>query len=184
MIDDVVSRCQKGEDQAFFELFHIHGEMIQKIIFRITRNTEWQRDIFQDVAEQIIENIATFRGECKFTTWLYRITVNSALLFLKRENKYKNMIPFDETTIPDGLLEESELGRIHRKKIFDETIRALNTLSADYKEILSLFYCAERSIGEISELIGKSNGAVKAVLWKGRRAIIKKLKTQGLMKVL
>jgi RNA polymerase sigma-70 factor, ECF subfamily len=179
MVDDLVGRCQQGDRRAFQELFRLHGGMIQKISFRMTHNQEWQRDIFQEVVRQVIDNIESFRGECKFTTWLYRITVNAALRFLQNEGVYKNMAPFDEETARpangksalDGTAENEEFGRV---------MKVFSTLPGEYRNVLSLFYFAEKSVEEIAEQLGKSGGAVKAVLWKGRRAIVKELRKQGL----
>ena len=184
MLDDVVRRCQDGERSAFQELFRLHGGMIQKVSIRMTRNAEWQRDIFQEVVQQVIDNIAGFRGECKFTTWLYRITVNAALRFLQREGNYKNMTPFEETIEALDAGDDGALDLTAKNEMFGHTMGALMTLPGEYRNILSLFYFAERTIEEIAEATGKSGGAVKAILWKGRRAIIKKLNKQGLMKAL
>jgi RNA polymerase sigma factor (sigma-70 family) len=184
MIDEVVRRCQSGERSAFYELFRLHGGMIQKIAIRMTRNTEWQKDIFQDVVTQVFEKIEGFRGECKFTTWLYRITVNAALRFLQREEGPKKELLFDETIgcpeNPGG----GALGLLERKEALFSTTRVLSALPREQGEILSLFYFAEQSVEEIARQTGKSEGAVKAVLWKGRRAIVTTLKKQGLLKVL
>jgi RNA polymerase sigma-70 factor, ECF subfamily len=183
MVDEVVRRCQEGDRSAFQELFRLHGGMIQKISIRMTRNQEWQRDIFQEVVRQVIDNIKSFRGECKFTTWLYRITVNAAVLFLKREGTYKNMTPIEDEILDRGNGGDGALGWVAKKEMFGHAMEAIMTLPHENRNIVSLFYFAERSIEEISELTGKSGGAIKAVLWKSRRAIIKKLKQQGLMKV-
>jgi RNA polymerase sigma-70 factor, ECF subfamily len=183
MLDDVVCRCQKGEEGAFHELFRLHGGMIQKITMRMTRNAEWQSDIFQDVVEQVIENISSFRGECAFSTWLYRVTVNAALGFLQKEGNYKNILPFDdETTLPAA--RENGGPSLERREMFTHAVQALMTLPQENKDILSLFYFADRPVEEIARLTGKSDGAIKAILWKGRRAIIKYLKKQGLLKEL
>jgi RNA polymerase sigma-70 factor (ECF subfamily) len=182
MLDDVVLRCQSGDKRAFFELFRLYGGMIQKISIRMTHDAEWQRDIFQDVVEQVIDNIKSFRGECKFSTWLYRITVNAALRFLQREGRYTSMAPLDEAASEYGAQEEGILNRLEQKEMFSHTMKVLMSLPTRYKSILSLFYFADRPIEEIAKLTGKSEGAVKALLWKGRRHIIRKLKQQGLLK--
>jgi RNA polymerase sigma-70 factor (ECF subfamily) len=139
MIDDIVRRCQKGDERAFHELFHLHGGMIQKIALRMTRNTEWRRDIFQDVVEQVINNIAKFRGECKFTTWLYRITVNAALRFLQREGTYKNMLSVEDEAVLDHTAREGgALSHVERKEMFGHIMAALMVLPREYKDVLSL----------------------------------------------
>jgi RNA polymerase sigma-70 factor (ECF subfamily) len=176
MLDDIVRRCREGETRAFRELFLLHGGMIQKISFRMTRNPEWQRDIFQEVVQQVIGGIGSFRGECKFTTWLYRITVNAALRFLQKEGIYKNMVPFDETAVPHAASGEGVLDSLERREMFLQIRNTLMTLPAGYRKVLSLFYFADMTIDEITGLTGKSNGAIKAMLWKGRRAMAKKLK--------
>jgi DNA-directed RNA polymerase specialized sigma24 family protein len=60
----------------------------------------------------------------------------------------------------------------------------MKQLQKEYRDILSLFYFGEQSIEEIAKVTGKSNGAIKAVLWKGRLAIVKNLKKQGVFNLL
>jgi RNA polymerase sigma factor (sigma-70 family) len=182
MSDELVRRCQNGDRKAFLELFKLHGEMIQKISIRMTRNAEWQRDIFQDVVRQVIGSIRGFRGECKFTTWLYRITVNASLRFLQKENNYKNMLPIDFVEDNHAFQENGIHNQIERNETVGCIMSILIKMPAENRNILSLFYFAERTIEEIANSTGKSEGAIKAVLWKGRQTIIKNLKKQGFFK--
>jgi RNA polymerase sigma factor (sigma-70 family) len=184
MVDELVRRCQEGDETAFMELFRAYGSMIQKVTFKITRRQEWQRDIYQDVVSRVIENINTFRGDCKFTSWLYRITVNCAFAAISKEIPYQKMdhvetsdeYPVEELPDANDLFEGKErFGRI---------INIIRQFHRDCREIFSLFYFGEQSVEEIAMATGKSNGAVKAVLWKGRRAIVKELKKQGVFNLL
>ena len=176
MVDELVRRCQAGEENAINELFRLHGTMIHNISFRMTRNPEWQLDIFQEVVRKVIDNIGSFKGESKFTTWLYRITVNEALRFVQKERMCKNQVSLDETAPSHASKEEGALSVIERKELFTHIMNALSKLPEEYRKTLSLFYFADRTIEEIAEVMGKSKGAIKAILWKGRRAIVKKVK--------
>lgn len=182
MSDELVRRCQNGDKKAFQELFKCHGEMIQKISMRMTRNCEWQRDIFQDVVRQVIGSINDFRGECKFTTWLYRITVNASIRFLQKEKTYKNMLPIDIIEDSHVFQENGILRQVERDETVGHIMSVLIKMPAENRNIISLFYFAERSIEEIASSVGKSEGTVKKALWKGRQEIIKNLKKQGLFK--
>jgi RNA polymerase sigma-70 factor (ECF subfamily) len=182
MSDELVRRCQNGDGKAFQELFRLHGDMIQKISMRMTRNADWQRDIFQDVVRQVIGSIRDFRGECKFTTWLYRITVNASLRFLQKENGYKNMLPIDIVEETHAFGDNGIHNQLERDEMVGHIMSILIKMPAENQNIISLFYFAERTIEEIANSTGKSEGAIKAVLWKGRKSIIKNLKKQGVFK--
>jgi len=63
---------------------------------RLTRNPQLQEDIFQEVVMRVIRKISEFRGNCKFSTWVSRITVNVTFSMLSREGVHKNALGLDE----------------------------------------------------------------------------------------
>lgn len=184
MVDELIRRCQEGDTGAFVELFRIHGSMIQKVAFKITRQQDWQRDIYQDVVGKVIEHIKSFRGECKFATWLYRITVNCAFAVIAKETPYRKMERIGPGDDFPGKNSPASHDFFENKERFNRIMGVIRRLNNDYRTVLSMFYFGERSVEEIAQATKKSSGAIKVALWKGRRAIIKELKKQGVFNLL
>lgn len=179
--NELIRLSQNGDRSALEKLLADHARLIQTVSGRMTRNPEMQEDIFQEVVVRVIRGIRGFKGNCKFSTWLYRITANVTLTMLEKEGWYKNMADFDETPehgMPQGQRADET---IERKDLFRHAMAAVTEMAEEKREIFSLFYFADAGIDEIARQTGKSQTAVKAVLFKGRREIAGRLKKQGLL---
>jgi RNA polymerase sigma-70 factor (ECF subfamily) len=178
--NDLIRRCQDGDKNALQDLLAANSRLIQTVSARMTRNPDLQQDIFQEVIIRVMSGIRGFKGNCKFSTWLYRITVNVTLTMLEKENWYKKMADIDDT--PEHFIkqEQGPNETIERKDLFRHAMNAVTKMAPGNREIFSLFYFADASIDEISRQTGKSGNAIKAVLFKGRKEIADRLKKQGL----
>jgi RNA polymerase sigma-70 factor (ECF subfamily) len=180
VIQSLMQRCQEGEQEAFSELFKRFGQLIQNVSFRITRNPELQKDIFQEVVGSVIKNIGSFRGECAFSTWLFTVTSNIALNAIRKEHR-ETVTASYETVDERGTQEaRDQLQNVEHNELMGHVRTALAMLPPDGRRIMALFYFKELSIQEIARTTGKSQGAIKAVLFKARLKIIKHLHKQGL----
>jgi RNA polymerase sigma-70 factor (ECF subfamily) len=180
--NDLVARCRQGDQQAFHDLVRIHGSIIAGIARRMAFNRDLEKEIFQEVAVRVIESIAKFEGRCRLSTWLYRITVNAALNVLAKEKSGRSAVSLEslpDLRAPSG--EGNALDRAAERELFLKARQGLLSLPQGNQEILSAFYFAEMSVNEIARDVGKSAGAVKAVLFKGRKAIAEYLKKQGVI---
>jgi len=179
-INDLVRRSRQGDNNALGDLVRSHSRLIQAVSARMTRNMQMQEDIFQEVVLRVIRGIRGFNQTCKFSTWLYRITVNVALTALAKEGGHTKTLGLDEAPEqPDGhgrSMEES----LERREMFRNAMKAVLRMPEKNREIFSMFYFADTSVTEIAGQTGKSETAVKAVLFKGRKEIVKHLKKQGL----
>jgi DNA-directed RNA polymerase specialized sigma24 family protein len=94
---ELVSCFVKTQDEASFkEIVDRQGEKIYRTALRITRNSTWAEDVLQEVLLKLFEKLETFHGECKFSTWLYSVTVNASLAYLRAEKKYRNDLSYEE----------------------------------------------------------------------------------------
>lgn len=179
--DDLVLRSRQGDKQALGDLIISFAGMIQAVSGRMSRDRQLQEDIFQEVVLRVIRSIKDFKGACKFSTWLYRITVNVTLTLLSREGWYKKMAGLDE--IPEHCMQDNchTEESVERKRLLGHAMMVVETLSMENREIFSLFYFADASVDEIAGQTGKSKNAVKAILFKARRAIAKDMRKKGLM---
>jgi RNA polymerase sigma-70 factor, ECF subfamily len=178
---DLVALSQQGDAGALKELLLSNSRLIQAVSARMTRNPQMQEDIFQEVVMRVIRKISDFKGNCKFSTWLYRITVNVALTVLAKEGWYKKTVGLEE--VPEHAMKSEQTieDTVDRRHALKEIMALVIKMSQRNREVFSLFYFADASIDEIARQTGMRSNGIKAILFKGRRMITKHLRTKGLL---
>lgn len=162
----LIKRCKKCENQAFRDLILKHSEMIQRIATRMCYQDYLREDIFQEVVKTVILSIKNFKGRSKFSTWLYRITVNTALKMIQKEKRLvRNKKPEEVISEDNAAL---HLERAEEKR---HVLIALSNLPKRQRECASMFYYAEMAVSEIAEELSIKENAVKTALFKARRNI-------------
>ena len=79
-LTDLVERCKAGDGLAFREVFRNHRADVARLVLRMTGRPGDLEDLVQDVFLQVYRSIKDFRGQSRFSTWLYRLTVNVVLM--------------------------------------------------------------------------------------------------------
>src|SRR3990170_2792651 len=99
-----------NNERAFQEIVNRYANKIYRLAFKITRDYHSAEEILQEVFLTLINKIDTFRGESKFSSWLYRVTAYAAYMHLRNHKKYENevslenYVPYDENgTLMDGI---------------------------------------------------------------------------------
>src|ERR1700721_1856385 len=80
----LVRRAQRGDEQAFATLFHLHKKRVYSVCLQMTKDVADAEDLTQEAFLQVFRNVNSFRGDSAFSTWLYRIAVNTVLMKLRR----------------------------------------------------------------------------------------------------
>jgi len=178
----LVTQSQQGDKGALGELLRANSRLIQSVSARLTRNPQLQEDIFQEVVIRVIRKIGEFKGNCKFSTWLYRVTINVSFSMMAKEGAHGKTVALDD--IPDMAhnsrpdIDEA----IDNGRIFKNAVSLIAAMTKNNREVFSMFYFADASLSEIAQQTGKSENAIKAILFKGRKQITKHLKKNGLLK--
>jgi len=102
-----------NDDQAFELIVSRYMEKIYNLAYRITRDHYQSEDVLQEVYITLIKKLHTFRGDSKFSSWLYRITANASYMLLRAEKKYENDISLENYVPYDS--KGTLMGRIHHK---------------------------------------------------------------------
>ncbi len=173
--EEVIGLYLKTQVSAYFSILYkrYSGKVFSKCI-SLLKNEELAQDATQDIFMKIYLNLAKFSGKSKFSTWVYSITYNYCIDFLRRKKKEKNLFSEDiENTaepieeVPDKELLEMEVARL---KVILEKIP-----SGD-KAVLMMKYQDDLSIKEISEVLDKSESAVKMKIKRAKHKAHKKYK--------
>ena len=186
---EFVTLCQRGDVDAFRPLVEKHQKRMVNIAYRMMGDYDAACEVVQDAFFQAYKAIRKFRGEARFSTWLYRIVINLSKNRIKqmktrleREGVSLNApIETEEGEVPhDPPAEDpSALEQMERKEVQTAVQVCISALDDDYREVLVLRDIQELSYNEIGEILKIPGGTVKSRLFRARDAL-----KEGLKKVL
>jgi RNA polymerase sigma-70 factor, ECF subfamily len=167
----LVERCQRGDAEAFRELFRAHRQDVARLAQRMLGRTIDLEDIIQEVFLQVHRSIRDFRHGARFSTWLYRVTVNVVLMHRRAA---KSRPSFSEA--PEGVaavdqrpLSDDQLERQRRVAAFH---RLLDRLSEKKRLVFVLHELEGLSPGEIAKIVGSPVLTVRTRLFYARRELL------------
>jgi RNA polymerase sigma-70 factor (ECF subfamily) len=132
------------------------------------KNQEEAEDLTQDVFLQVYQKISSFQGTAAFTTWLYRLTVNMVLMYMRRKHRWQAEESLDRDEL-HGLVEKQISQRSDRSWVEPVDLeKAINCLPNGYRVVFLLHDVEGYEHTEISQLLGISVGTAKSQLHKAR----------------
>jgi RNA polymerase sigma-70 factor (ECF subfamily) len=172
---DLIKRAQRGDAEAFASLFHAHKMRIYSLCLRMTNNTAEAEDLAQEAFLQVFRKLATFRAESAFSTWVYRIAVNTVLMHFRKKSPCR--ISLDESYCDHGDSKPMRReygtrdGRLETSITRVALTRAISELPEGYRVIFILHEVDGYQHREIAELLGCSVGTSKSQLHKAKLRI-------------
>lgn len=171
----LVNKAVKGDNSAFEALMEKHMGIIYNIALRMTANQDDAEDMTQEIMIKIFRSLGSFKGNSKFSTWIYRVAVNTCLDELKKKKNKKhlsldaeisgddgeNQIEIkDDSPSPEKLAEQNELR--------DMVAAAVKLLSDEHRAVIVLRDIRGMSYSEIAGILGCSDGTVKSRISRAR----------------
>lgn len=173
---ELIRRAQKGDTEAFRTLVETYQTAVYRLALR-TCGESGAEDAAQEAFVAAWRGLPRFRGECKFSTWLYRLTTNAAIDYLRREQKQRT-----DTTVDDLLLEDdspSPQEQAERSETQQRVRKALAALSDEHRQILLLRYMQELDYGEIAAALHIGEGTVKSRINRAKARLRELLAQEG-----
>jgi len=172
---DLVHATQAGDVSAFEELVDRYDRKLLRIAEHITHNREDSQDAVQEAFLKAFQHVGDFREHSQFSTWLIRITVNQALMKLRKRRTTKE-VSLDEDFQAEGRLLPREVAdwapnpeELYRaSELRDILIKALEGLRPILRTVFVLRDVEGLSIDQTGEILDLSSAAVKARLWRAR----------------
>lgn len=171
-----------GNQQSFEELIKRYSNKAYSLAARLTRNAEDAEEVLQDVFVTVFRKIDGFEGKSSFSSWLYRVTVNAALMKLrkKRQNQtvlVDDMQPQTKEAIINKKCENSDCDSITlRNQIFDVLEDAIQKLPDDYRPVFILRDVDGLTSREVSKILDLTVPAVKSRLHRSRMMLRRRLR--------
>jgi len=180
---ELISRFTKGCTISFETLVSRYETKVHNLAMRLTRNSEDAEEVLQDVFVTVYRKISGFEGKAKFSSWLYRITVNASFMKLRKRKQDKSvslddMLPHLQNK---AITQRNAFGARCDSLAMNNEIRealegAIDKLPEEYKAVFVLRDIDGLSNKEVGEILSLSIPAVKSRLHRSRLMLRKKLK--------
>ena len=181
-----IAAAKRGQTAAFDELWQSHSKRILRTTYRITKNREDAEDALQDSFLSAFLHINEFDGRARFSTWLTRIAINSALTILRKKRPSLEL-PLDDRGDHGGsrsfesiLCHAPNPEEHHSQRERDGIVRgAVCELRSTMRQAVELHKLQEYSLQETAKMMGLSLTAAKTRLFRAKAALRKSLKPQS-----
>lgn len=190
-IETIVKKVQDGDDNAFGEIVETYKSLVFNAVCRVLsaagRATDSAEELAEDTFVKAWRNIKAFRGDCAFSTWIYRIAVNTARDSLRSERRHPTVsitVEDDDegetkewdlpVTSGDGVPEDA----LERKETIIAVRRAIEALPDEMRKIIVMRDLNDMSYADIAEVLGLELGTVKSRINRAR-AQLKKILIEG-----
>lgn len=172
----LIQQCLDGDTAAFSEIVERYQNFAYTIALRMLRHKEEAEEVAQDSFIKAFDSLDSFRGESRFSTWLYRIVYHKSLDRIKKNHRQQSFELIEEIT--DNRVDQIENGlevllSAERKQIIKNCIEKLGQTEA---VVVSLFYFEEQTVKEISVITGLTEENVKVKLYRSRKKLFSLLK--------
>jgi RNA polymerase sigma-70 factor (ECF subfamily) len=169
--DELVARCKAGDDDAFAELVTRYRTRVFGMIVRTVGDRGRAEDLAQDVFLRIHRGLAYFQNRSKFSTWVYRITMNACLEARQRPTRIE--VPVEESGDADHA--PREFGTVDaafdRVELRERLSKALAKLPANYRLLVAAHYLRDVPYEELAQMFGLPLGTVKTHLHRAKKQL-------------
>ena len=157
---DLVHRAQNGDKEAFTELYETYfSKLYRYVVVRIGNRAEAE-DMTQQVFVKAYKSISSYRWKgVPFSAWLFRIAHNLVVDFFRKESK-RPTVPLEESLMASN---DNVQQIVERRLDVERVMAATQQLTAAQREVISLRFAGGLAIAEVARVMGKSEGAVKAL---------------------
>lgn len=175
---ELVARAKQGDQDAFAQLVEANQNKIYTLAVRMTGNPEDGADMAQEAFLKAWRSLPSFQGDSSFSTWLYRLTSNLCIDFLRREKRQKIAAPSvslddEDSTVPMDVPDHrfSPEDELERKELRSAVGQALLKLSDEHRQVLVLRELDGLSYSEIANHLGLEEGTVKSRIARARLSL-------------
>lgn len=170
----LIERFLAGEKRSFDELMEAHEDRIFAVCLRMLRDREAALDATQETFVTVFRKVGTFAGRSAFSTWLYRVAVNTCYDALRRQ-KRRAAGAMPEHHDPPDITAGDELSAVELRPDIET---ALRKLPVEFRSVLVLVDLEGMGQHDAADVLGVATGTVKSRLFRGRRLLAAELGNQ------
>ena len=177
----LIREVQRGNHAAFQSLIYAHDQSVLKLALRITGSQADAQDAYQEIFLRAFKKLTSFRFECKFSTWIYRIATNVCLDHLRRKRARKETSAIEvnadgeeynllNQVSDDGAASNPER-QILRRELAAHISLALTKLTPRERIIFELKHCQGLTLRTMSRILNCSEATIKTTLFRARQKL-------------
>jgi len=177
----VVAAATGGDEAAYRELVRRYERPVFSLIYRMVRNRELAEDLSQETFIKVLNALASYRPEYKFSSWVFKIANNAAIDHLRRRELDTLSLEgsphadtaekVEATALQIGEKAESALDAVANKELGGEIERAIAKLRPEYRTCILLRHVEGRPYEEIAEILDLPLGTVKTYIHRARNEL-------------
>jgi RNA polymerase sigma-70 factor (ECF subfamily) len=174
--EELLAQCKRGDQSALEVLFRRHERPVYSLLYRMIGNHDDTEEALADVFVKVWRSAGSFRGDARFTTWLYHIAANTAKDRLRSrrgslEMSFEDMTRDEEAFAATASAEEDPERAVLRAENSAKLSAAIRALSEEDRLLITLHHMQELSCDEMAEITGISVNNLKVKLFRARRKL-------------
>ena len=181
-VRQIVKEVLSGKTERFEELFDFYRAMVYAMAWNITGNYDDAMDVVQECFLRVYRALCSWKGRSKFSTWLHRIAVNTAIDYIRKEAKHHSKRTIEVYhqnksekfgKIVEGVVSKTPVDFLEQKELRARIMHAVNQLGGKQRRCFILRYFSGLSIKGVALVVCCSEGAVKRHLFRSRQNLKK-----------
>lgn len=165
-----------GDTSAFAVLVDRYKDLVYTLALRMMKHKEEAEEAAQDTFIKVYKSLSKFKGDSKFSTWIYRVAYNTCLDRLKKNKRQQYTVAINEYTEHQVKTLDNALDQIEAKEREQAIQDCLALLPSEDSFLLTLYYFEELSLDEIAKIVGLKPNNVKVKLFRCRKKLATILK--------
>nr|WP_321233621.1 sigma-70 family RNA polymerase sigma factor [uncultured Psychroserpens sp.] len=174
----LINQIIDGDTNAFSVLVDTYKDLVFTLALRMMKNREEAEEVAQDTFIKTYKSLNKFKGDSKFSTWIYRVAYNTCLDRIKKNKKYLNDVEINEFTAHEVKTIDNALDQIEAREKEEAIQRCIESLPSEDSFLLTLYYFDDLSLDEISKIVGITANSIKVKLFRCRKKLAGILKMQ------
>ena len=171
-----IDKILDGDTNAFTVLVDRYKDLVFTLALRMLKHREEAEEVAQDTFIKVYKSLNKFKGDSKFSTWIYRVAYNTCLDRIKKNKRQQYTVEINEYTEHQVKTIDNALDQMEAKEREQSMQDCLALLPSEDSFLLTLYYFEEQSLEEIGKVVGLKPNNVKVKLFRGRKKLATILK--------
>jgi len=174
--NEIISKVLSGDTQAYAALVTRYQNYVFTLTLRMVKSREDAEEVAQDIFVKAYRALADFRGDSKFSTWLYTIVNTTCITFLRKKKLEVHSLDNENVfAAADSQDSGFRANLVEQKSKVNMVNQAIALLSPDDAQVITLFYKSEQSLEEIAQVLGLEANTAKVRLHRARTRLKEKM---------
>ncbi len=172
----LITKIIAGDTKAFTILVNRYKDLVFTLALRMLKHREEAEEVAQDTFVKVFKSLEKFKGDSKFSTWIYKVTYNTCLDRIKRNKRQFKEVAIDEFTEKDIKTIDDTLATLEKNEQEQKIQECLQLLPSEDSFLLTLYYFEGLSLDEISKIVEIEPNTIKVRLFRSRKKLASILK--------